>query len=348
MELSVIIPTHARPARVRACVEALAGQDVPGPFEVLIGCDGHDPESERAATDAWSTAGAPRERLTVVQCNRQGQAGVRNELLRLAKGRSLVFLNDDMVPLEGHLRAHLLAQRRAERDNRPALVIGASPWKTHDPDTLLHRLIRETSMIFFNDVMDHAPHDPDKDWGFRHAWLLNLSAPTGLVREAGGFTVFPCTYGYEDDELAFRLREKFGTRVLYEPRARALHDHPISAPDYLRREYSLGYAAVGFARTAPDAAGAMFGRDILTAPERAYAGMFLENEQRNASRLCQGFLTLDQLPADSLAGAGSSPVVSLLSQQCLLLKRYLWRAGLADALAGRAMDATPTLQRLGA
>src|SRR5690606_7562160 len=139
------------------------------------------------------------------------------------------------------LAAHVAAHEEADRElGRPAMVVGAAPWKVHAPDRLFDRLLRETSMVFFYDRMNtpEARADRWRDWGFRHAWGLNVSARTDLVRDAGGMSVFPTTYGYEDDELAFRLHERHGTPVLYRPEARARHDHRMDPADYLRREYT--------------------------------------------------------------------------------------------------------------
>ncbi len=193
MDLSVIIPTHRRAEKLAACVASLAGQELDGSFEVLVGVDGpEDPpgSTRRAAILAW----AGDSRIHIEQCEKQGQAAVRNRLLGLARGTTLVFLNDDMIPAPGLLAAHLAAQRACESSGRSALVVGDAPWVVHEPDRLFDRLVRETSMVFFYDRMNQARDDRDRDWGFRHAWLLNLSAPAALVREVGGFTVFPSTY----------------------------------------------------------------------------------------------------------------------------------------------------------
>src|SRR5512141_3236391 len=102
MEVSVIIPTYQRPAKLGACLRALAGQSLRG-YEVLVGLDGADPESERVAAQAWRGCGAE---LKIVACARQGLNGVRNELLRLARGRYLVSMNDDVLAVPGFLEEH--------------------------------------------------------------------------------------------------------------------------------------------------------------------------------------------------------------------------------------------------
>ncbi|MCL4741110.1 MAG: glycosyltransferase [Phycisphaerales bacterium] len=340
MDVSVVIPTHARPDRLAACVRALAAQTVGGDrFEVLVGIDGgeDDPraaEAVRAALRAaWPHDRA--DRLGVVPLPRQGQAAVRNALLARARGETIVFLNDDVVPGPGLLAAHLAAQREARAAGRRALVVGSAPWRVHTPDRLFDRLIRETSMVFFYDRMDAmlraGEAGRDHDWGFRHAWMLNLSAPAALVREAGGIAVFPDTYGYEDDELAWRLARRFGTRVLYRPEAVAVHDHRMDPEDYLRREFRLGHAAWGFARAAPECARDMFGRDVASGEEAAYSREFVRRERATAERLEASFRALADLPADAASGPHAGAIVRLAYEQHLLLKRWHWRRGLLAA-----------------
>jgi len=357
MLVSVLIPTHARPEKLAACVRGLAAQTLdPAAFEVLVGPDGEDASAEqagRAAHDAWRDAGGREGGLRILPGARAGQAAVRNRLLPHARGEVLVFLNDDMRPEPTLLETHLAAQRQARArggapgggpDGEPhgALIAGDAPWVVHHPDRLFDRLVRETSMIFFHDRMRPHAADRERDWGFRHAWLLNLSAPARLLREEAArraglaFSVFPCAYGYEDDELAFRLRQRYGTRVLFRPEAVALHDHRYEPADYLAREESLGYAAWGFARATPECALAMFGRDITGDDEIAYSREFVAREARTVERLEPAFLALAEIPADAVAGPHAPRLVETIYGQHLLIKRWHWRRGLL-----RAADAHP-------
>jgi GT2 family glycosyltransferase len=331
MLISVLIPSHARAAKLAGCLGALARQSLPAAeYEVLVGLDGPDAAAEAAAREAWVGAGGEPEALTVMACAKAGQAAVRNQLLPGARGRFLVFLNDDMVPHPGLLAAHA---RHQQVQPRPALIIGDAPWRRYEPDRLFDRLLRETSMVFFYNLMRADP-DPGRDWGFRHAWMLNLSAPTDVVRAVGGLTVFPSTYGFEDDDLAFRLARRFGCPVLYRPDAVALHDHRMDPADYLARERRLGFAAHGFARVAPECARAMFGRDVSSDEELEYSRAFLEREAAAAARLEASFAGLAHLPADSIP-ASPAPhadrLINLIYEQHLLLKRFHWRTGLVRA-----------------
>lgn len=334
MDISVIIPSRGRPAKLSACVRALAGQSLaPDRFEVLVGLDGPDLASAGSARAAWPAD--RRDGLRLAEFTARGQAGIRNQLIRVARGRVLVFLNDDMIPERGHLEAHLAAHAECEARKRPALVAGDSPWVVHAPDRLFDRLVRETSMVFFYNVMNTADgrSDRERDWGFRHAWLLNLSAPAALVREAGGLAVFPSTYGYEDDELAWRLKRRFGAAVLFRPEAVARHDHRMEPREYLEREHRLGFAAWGFAAKAAECAAEMFGRDVRSPEEVAYGAEFIRRERGLAERLERSFLGLADRPPAAL---GDDPgLLNLVYEQHLLLKRWHWRRGLVDAAAAQ-------------
>ncbi len=334
----MIIPTRDRPEKLAACLERLSRQTIGmDRFETLVGLDGRDPESARVAREA---AGPVR----LFECERVGNAAVKNRLLEEARGECVVLLNDDVLPEEDFLEAHRRAQR--ERRGRAAMILGASPWVVRSPDRLFDRLIRETSMIFFYDRMDDS--DPERDWGFRHAWTLNLSLPLEAARRVGGFYHDPAhKCGYEDIEFAWRVQTRLGLPVLYRPEARADHDHPYEPDGYLTRERELGRQAWGLAHASPECARAIFGRDIRDAAELAYAREFLERESKDVRAVQQGFLSLAKMPAGAIPEEHAQTLLRLLYQHHLLLKRYCWREGLLSA-ASEGEAAAPTPKPLGA
>jgi glycosyltransferase involved in cell wall biosynthesis len=343
VDVSVIIPTLGRAPKLLACLRALAAQRFES-FEVLIGFDGPDPAAAALARDAWPRQMASQ--LRVIECQRSGLAAVRNRLLEHARGRVLLSTNDDVIASPDFVAAHHQAHEQARRESRVVIVSGHSPWVVHNPDRAFDRLIRETSMVFFYDRMEaeSKTQNPrsntaeDRDWGFRHAWGLNMSAPTGVVREVGGFAVFPAWYGYEDNEIAFRIARRYSAPVLYRPQAFAHHDHRMEPRSYLEREFKLGYAAPGFSKQAPDCARAMFNRDVHAPPELSYSREFLRREEKAASRVLSTFEKLAAMPASIFAGDHGATLRDLAYQQHLLLKRWMWRAGLIASAEGRALD----------
>jgi GT2 family glycosyltransferase len=342
VDISVVIPTRGRADKLAACLDSLARQDLPGErFEVLVGFDGPDAHAEARARVAWRDAGGRPDSLVLKPLPRMGYQAVRNALLPLARGRFLLSTNDDVIADRGFVRVHA---REQERAGRCVVISGSSPWRVHEPDRLFDRLVRETSMVFFFDRMNDA--DPARDWGFRHAWGLNMSMPTEAVRAVGGFVVLRGRYGYEDCELAYALGVRYGSPVLYRPEARVVHDHRLEPDEYLRREYRLGYAAPSLARLRPECAAALFGRDILSRDEQEYARLYLDRERRACAAARDAFVELARLPASMLDTPAGSALRTLLYQQHLPLKRWMWRRGLADSIAGRACNPDAALHAL--
>ncbi len=327
MDVSVILATHRRHEKLARCIAGLSRQTLaPDRFEVLVGVDGEDPAAAAAAESAWTSPGV----LRVSQCRALGPNAARNHVLAKARGRYVVSLNDDVVPDPRLLEIHLAEQRAAEARGKPAIITGHAPWKRHADDSLFDRLVRETSMLFFYDRMLAPGAPPDYDWGFRHCFGLNFSAPLDAVRAAGLFTVMPDTYGYDELELAFRMTRR-GMPVLFRPEAVAEHDHRYSPREVLDREFRLGEAAWKYASKCPEFAAAVFGRDITAAAELAYSREFVERERPAAERLERSFLALAEIPSGAVGGPHAPALINLLYEQHLLLKRWMWRRGLLNA-----------------
>ncbi len=327
----MIIPTRGRPQKAAACVRALSAQTMePGRYEVLVGLDGADPETEQLIERAWPRNGRG---LHVVTCPRKGYNATRNRLLEQARGRTIVSVNDDVTPDPELLAVHAREQGRAVQRDRPAVIVGHSPWARPEPERLFDRLVRETSMVFFYDRMDNA--DPDHDWGFRHAWGLNVSMPADSVMEIGGWTAFDRQYGYDDIEIAWRLHDRFGLPVLYRPDARAVHHHRMEPRGYLQREFQLGRAAWMFARHNPGFARDLFDRDITAADELCYCREFVHRERAAAFRVLASFERLAGLDAGVVDGPHAATLIDAIYEQHLPLKRWMWRRGVIAAADGR-------------
>lgn len=338
-EISVFLPTRDRPDKLGACLRAFLTQTLaPERFELLVALDGQDAESE-GVVERFAQS-APFD-VRLLRCARRGIANAKNELLAAAHAEFVLSINDDILPDPGFVEAHLRAQRETG-----AMVLGATPWVVHQPDRLFDRMIRETSMVFFYDRMASSPHakDPAHDWGFRHAWNMNLSMPRAAALEVGGYTVFPDPIYYEDIELAFRLQRRFGIPVLYQPDAIGRHDHRYEPEQYLAREEVLGRTAWGVARTTPEFARAVFGRDIADPREVEYARAYVERERPVIDQIRRTFVSTASAPAASADAAA----LRVLYEHHLPLKRWHWRVGLLRAVDGLPHDDAQRLAHLGA
>lgn len=345
MDLSILIPTYQRPDKLATCLRALANQTLAADrYEVLVGLDGHDPVSERMGKEAW---GACSARLHIEECPRSGLNAVRNRMMDRAHGTYLVSLNDDVEPAANFLEMHMRAQEEAEAALGPSIISGFSPWKPQPRPTLFDRLVGESSMIFFFDQMT-----PEKvaqkgrwhDWGFRHCYGLNFSVRLREVVDSGKFTAFHLAYGYDDVELAYRLKHRYGMPVLYRPEAEALHDHRYGAEEVLQREFKLGHAAWHFAERDPSFCEALFRRDIRSREEVAYSREFLHRERATAAWVRETFLELEKIDGREIAGSAAQTVMRMVYLHHLVLKRWMWRAGLIAACEGRPQDVAPIPQ----
>lgn len=330
LNLSVLIPTLNRPRHLTRCLARLRAQTPDaGAFEVIIVHDGPDPDGAHAVA-----AFDPRGRFDLVslEAPRLGNAHAKNLALERARGAVTVFLNDDVLPepglLEAHARAH--AQRGA---SAPALVVGHSPWLMPPGPTTFDRLLARTSMIFFYDRMldeSGAPtRPPEHDWGYRHAWTLNLSAPTDAAR-ATAFDAALANCCYEDVEFAWRFTRAHRAPVLFRPAARADHDHPYTPGDYLRRESRLGYSALGFALANPECARELFRRDIHSPESLADAEALVRADEPRAEPWRTWFESLGTEPTHR------APLAEIYTQH-LPLKRHEFRRGLLAAARGEVI-----------
>jgi glycosyltransferase involved in cell wall biosynthesis len=91
--VSVIIPTTGRPS-LRATLEALAAQDRPPSFEVVVSVDGAPtPDLDGIAVHPQCT------RIHVIQSRRRhGVSMARNAAIKQSEGDLLGFLDDDVLP----------------------------------------------------------------------------------------------------------------------------------------------------------------------------------------------------------------------------------------------------------
>jgi len=332
--ISVLIPTRGRPDKLATCVAGLARQDLGGEgFEVVIGLDGEDPASHAAAEQAWREAGGGdrdgTRSLQIITCDRRGYIPVRSDLISRLRGRIYLALNDDVQPQPGFLAAHAAAHRDCEAAGTRAIIVGDSRFIPAAHPTLLDLLVERTGLLFFWDTMTDAP--PETDHGFRHAFGLNCSVPLDAIRAAGGIPSVPDTYGYDDIELAYRLR----LPVRYCAAARAPHDHPMTATGILKRDEELGRAAVRYAQINPAFIRATLGFDPLDPDMITSARDSVEHDASVMERASAAFIELAAQPALDTAGTGDHKHLHAMTDLLRPLRRWHFRRGWT-AEAGRA------------
>jgi len=320
VDISVVILSQGRAQSLSICLASLADQEFDRDrFEVLVGIDGTDIENSMPTVPD----GLDAEVITLTGCS---PGAARNKLLHEARGRWIVLIKDDVICQKSMLERHAHEHEVLMAKSRSAMIVGSAPWRVRPPDRLFDRVLRHSSMAFSYDRMttDRA----DRDWGYRHAWTLNLSVPRELAIEDGGFDEELDAPMYLDLEWARRMWLRRGTPVLYRPRAVVTHDHPMSPRGYLKREFRLGRQAYRFAKHDHECACEVFNCDLIDEKELEHLRWQLLRDHELLERLRKSFENWAAMPCAAIDGPDSRIMLQTLYEQQLPLRRATWRTGI--------------------
>jgi glycosyltransferase involved in cell wall biosynthesis len=232
--VSVIVPTHERPASLVRLLRALASVTGRPPHEVIVVADGCSPETASAIT----AASLPYQVRVIVQEPARGPAMSRNGGAREATGDLLLFIDDDIEPFGDIVDAH-----RARHDGAPRVVIGA-------PRTPIARDagFRELAGWAWWEQQFERLRTPGHRFGYEDVFTGVLSMPRSLWAATGGFDAsLQCR---EDFELGLRLVRQ---RVAFEftERGGGWHHENRTGDRLVRRKWAEGAADVALARLHP-------------------------------------------------------------------------------------------------
>lgn len=232
--LSVIIPTHNRPAILQKTLEHIEAQSIADDLEVIVINDvPNDKEFERVANSSWHLS-AHFE--TIPPCH-QGTA--RNVGAKKATAEIVLLLGDDMLltprACELHLKAH-------EKHKEPIAVIGDIDWDPEAGITKTMDWLSKSGWQFgFNRISQFADDYIPEPMQHLFSYTSNISLPLSVLQEHP-FREDVQLYGWEDMEWGMRLK-KAGIKLLFTPKAKALHHHHITLPDSLKRMEIIGASA---------------------------------------------------------------------------------------------------------
>jgi GT2 family glycosyltransferase len=176
MEVSVVIATRNRERYLRDALDSLAAQTHAPAFEVVV-VDNGSSDGTRALVEERA-GNSPVRYVAAPQPNR-GQA--RNRGAEAARGRYLLFCDDDVIVPPGWIAAHAAAHRAAGRVVNGPIVNVAS---------------RES-----------RPKPAAANYSRAFLCTCNASMSKEAFARAGGFDESFDLYGWEDTELGVRLRE---------------------------------------------------------------------------------------------------------------------------------------------
>jgi glycosyltransferase involved in cell wall biosynthesis len=231
MEISVVIPTHNRAELVARTLAAFLAQDGVS-FEIIVVDDGSTDDTQVQLARFGDL------RLRIVRQNNSGPASARNAGIAYCRGQYVLFNDDDIIPEEGFLLAHLALHRRY-----PGAAVVS---RTYIPDTLgqdsFTRFWRERAEAGVRGKSNGAT----LGWG--GFWFASLSVERSRLPDPPFAEI--TEYGWEDHELGLRLWRK-GVRPRLATMARARHEDRVNFEGMMRKSRSLGRMAWKFYRLHP-------------------------------------------------------------------------------------------------
>jgi peptidoglycan/xylan/chitin deacetylase (PgdA/CDA1 family)/GT2 family glycosyltransferase len=236
--LSIVIPTFGRCQRLERLLAELELQlagEMGADVEVIVVDDG-----STDGTPQFLAAYRPTYRFRAVTQANRGQPSALNHGLRLAQGMICLFLDDDVLPSPGLIAAHRAAQDHAGG----AIVIGRLEQRGTRGSDWIARTFADRWQAH-QDRLASAEITPS----FTDCYSGNLSVPTALAMEAGGFD--ESLARSFDVELALRMTKR-GSSIAYAVDAVGQHDDEKDGRALLRDAEREGAASVELARRFPD------------------------------------------------------------------------------------------------
>jgi GT2 family glycosyltransferase len=239
MELSVVIPTLGRPAQLRRVLDRLEAQaGVAGKFEVIVVADAKETQFD-AVDEAVGERSFPARRL---QADRPGASAARNIGWRAAEAPLILFTDDDVFAESRLIAEHL--EWHARNPAEEVGVLGRLRWADELRVTPFMRWVERGIHFDF-----HSIEGTDAGWG--RFYTANSSVKRALIESVGGFEEKELPYLYEDLDLALRMNEEAGFRLLYNRAAVAEHLHPMDLEYWKGRVRKIAVSERAFVRRHP-------------------------------------------------------------------------------------------------
>ncbi|MEM9484703.1 MAG: glycosyltransferase [Cyanobacteria bacterium P01_F01_bin.116] len=216
MYFSVVIPTYNRRPILEKCLRAMEHQvfrpntQIKG-YEIVVVDDG-----STDGTVKWLQS-EQFPHVQLYQQDHKGAAVARNLGVEKSVGDTIIFIDSDLVVLDGFLQHHAdaLVKHYTGQGNDRVFTYG--------------RVVNTCNF-------DRPTSEPFKVTDYSQAFFAtgNVAIAKHWLLEAGLFDVQFTQYGWEDLELGVRLK-KSGLRLIKCPQAVGYHWHPPFSLDDLPR-----------------------------------------------------------------------------------------------------------------
>ncbi len=236
-DISVVTSTYNRSEMLLQCLDALDAQTLPREtYEVLV-VDDHSPDNtEEVMTQRVQRIGEQYVRYFRQQENR-GPGAARNVGIRNARGKWVLFLDDDILVQPDTLALHL--QAHAEMSDSCIAVMG---WTRVAPEVTITPLMRTLLVSGKSPLVEPDTFPNPDNVPFEH-FQTNTSLSREFLLEHGLFDE-NIRYAYGDDtELAYRLHQA-GLVIVFRQNITVDHYGTFSYRYARRRAHLAGQTAI--------------------------------------------------------------------------------------------------------
>lgn len=241
MRFSVVIPTYNRSKKLVQCLKALFEQNyAKTKFEIIVVDDGSQDDTQKVLARFQKKSLLP---LRAFFQTNQGQGVARNKGIEHAHGEIILFIGDDIIATKNLLREHDRVHHFHPEEN--AAVLGFITWHPALEITPLMRFMERGGVIFGRFGGHQFAYDllrGKRRADFRFFYTSNISLKRSLLLQHK-FDPWFAGYGWEDIELGYRLTQRAGLKLYYEPNAAAYHNHAITREDFENRMRRVGEAS---------------------------------------------------------------------------------------------------------
>jgi GT2 family glycosyltransferase len=234
-----VIATLDRPEILGQTLDRLEYQTSDPEFEVVVASDA----AERDLGAVKTAIGERPYPITHAVADVPGVSATRNAGWRAAGGELILFIGDDMLPGGELVREHL-DWHRANPDPQTA-VLGYVRWARQVRTTAFMRWLEQGMQFDY-------PSIRGREAGWWHFYAANASLKREQLERVDGFDE-KFRFGYEELDLAKRIHDKAGLRLLFNRRAEVEHLHPTTIDGWKERMRIVARAERQFLAKHPDA-----------------------------------------------------------------------------------------------
>jgi glycosyltransferase involved in cell wall biosynthesis len=223
---SIIIPTRNRPKELKNCLNAIGYLNYSNSsFEVIVVNDGGDDSSEEVI-DYFE------DKLNIVRIRQpqSGPASARNEGARIAKGKYIVFTDDDCLPAP-----NWLSELEESLKKYPDSIVGGKTL-----NQLNDNLYSTASQVICELAYKHYNENGEEPTFF---CTNNMALSREKFYEIKGFDESLQTA--EDRDLCKRWNNQ-GLKMIYAPEAIIRHAHSLTFPGFVMQHFKYGRGSYRF------------------------------------------------------------------------------------------------------